>query len=311
MSDSENKKRTTSEWIKDAYNNRSEEDKAIYKEKKRLASLASWSDPVIRAKRLAAMKEARENPEKNKRFRDAILLSNKNPEHIEKRKKGNANRSEDDKKAQAEKNSIAMKSAWQDAEKRKHIEDGISKAYACPILSKERDERAKNLQKSPNWKTRMEECLSDPEWKKNFSEKVKAANTEEMLKRRGEAIKKAMSSPEYKVKDDERIQKGFDTKMQKYGTASTQSIAGINGTIREEDKFRNWLNSFGNNFSPYKIPGQPFILDGYDPNLKLAFEYCGLYWHNENSPTPRNATYHKSKMVACNKLGIEIWKEWC
>lgn len=47
-------------------------------------------------------------------------------------------------------------------------------------------------------------------------------------------------------------------------------------------------------------------IDIYIPHLNLGIEFCGLYWHNENSPTPRDKQYHYNKMKQCEKLGIRL-----
>jgi very-short-patch-repair endonuclease len=48
---------------------------------------------------------------------------------------------------------------------------------------------------------------------------------------------------------------------------------------------------------------EPYELDIYLPELKLAFEYDGLYWHNENFV---NNSYHLNKTELCEKLGIQL-----
>jgi hypothetical protein len=47
----------------------------------------------------------------------------------------------------------------------------------------------------------------------------------------------------------------------------------------------------------------PYELDIYIPNLKLAFEFNGLYWHSEiNKPND----YHKNKTELCDKKDIKL-----
>jgi hypothetical protein len=47
----------------------------------------------------------------------------------------------------------------------------------------------------------------------------------------------------------------------------------------------------------------PYELDIYLPNLNLAFEFNGLYWHNElNKPN----NYHKIKTDMCDDKGIQL-----
>lgn len=45
-------------------------------------------------------------------------------------------------------------------------------------------------------------------------------------------------------------------------------------------------------------------LDIYIPSLKLAFEYCGLYWHSEQQGKDRN--YHYAKFLECQQAGIQL-----
>lgn len=46
-------------------------------------------------------------------------------------------------------------------------------------------------------------------------------------------------------------------------------------------------------------------LDIFIPELKIAIEYCGLYWHSSaHSRITRN--YHKNKLEECNRQGIRL-----
>ena len=49
----------------------------------------------------------------------------------------------------------------------------------------------------------------------------------------------------------------------------------------------------------------PKELDVYLPELKLAIEYCGLYWHSDVHERITNK-YHADKLKACNDLGIRL-----
>jgi GTP:adenosylcobinamide-phosphate guanylyltransferase len=46
-------------------------------------------------------------------------------------------------------------------------------------------------------------------------------------------------------------------------------------------------------------------LDVYIPELNLAIEYNGVYWHSEDK---KNKSYHQDKYLACNKLGISLFQ---
>ena len=47
----------------------------------------------------------------------------------------------------------------------------------------------------------------------------------------------------------------------------------------------------------------PKELDIYLPELNLAIEYCGLYWHNEGH---KGKNYHREKLDACTDKGIRL-----
>ena len=51
----------------------------------------------------------------------------------------------------------------------------------------------------------------------------------------------------------------------------------------------------------------PFELDIYVPEKKIAVEFNGLYWHDENHK-PQN--YHYDKWLACKKQGIQLIQIW-
>lgn len=47
-------------------------------------------------------------------------------------------------------------------------------------------------------------------------------------------------------------------------------------------------------------------LDIYIPSLKLAVEYCGLYWHSPDCHARMTRTTHKEKLDMCAKVGIRL-----
>jgi very-short-patch-repair endonuclease len=51
----------------------------------------------------------------------------------------------------------------------------------------------------------------------------------------------------------------------------------------------------------------PYELDIYLPELKLAFEFNGLFWHNEIN---RENDYHLIKTEMCEKQGIQLIQIW-
>jgi len=47
----------------------------------------------------------------------------------------------------------------------------------------------------------------------------------------------------------------------------------------------------------------PFELDIYLPERKIAIEFCGLYWHSE---VYKDKNYHANKLKLCNEKGIRL-----
>jgi len=52
---------------------------------------------------------------------------------------------------------------------------------------------------------------------------------------------------------------------------------------------------------------KPYELDIYLPELKLAFEYNGLYWHSENH---KDKNYHLNKTEMCENSNIQLMHIW-
>jgi len=68
----------------------------------------------------------------------------------------------------------------------------------------------------------------------------------------------------------------------------------------------DWLNSFGFNFHQDYTVLEGKELDLYDKDQAVAIEYCGLYWHTEQSLEPRLRPYHHNKFTSCVKKGIHL-----
>ena len=78
----------------------------------------------------------------------------------------------------------------------------------------------------------------------------------------------------------------------------TKSNTGLQSQIKNFITELN-INTIYNNRSI--IP--PLELDIYMPELKLAFEFDGLYWHNE---LKKENNYHLNKTEECEKRGIQL-----
>jgi hypothetical protein len=64
--------------------------------------------------------------------------------------------------------------------------------------------------------------------------------------------------------------------------------------------------SLGRKLLEEKILSNGQRLDLFDPQTNIGIEYCGLYWHNEHSLTPRGRRYHADKMKAAQKDGYKL-----
>ena len=100
----------------------------------------------------------------------------------------------------------------------------------------------------------------------------------------------------------ECIAKARETKIVKYGTANPNNCYG-----KTEKEIGDWLFSvsgkaFKSNYS--LLQGKE--VDLYNEELKLGIEYCGLYWHTEDSKQKRDRNYHEGKLKALNSQGVRL-----
>lgn len=75
-----------------------------------------------------------------------------------------------------------------------------------------------------------------------------------------------------------------------------------------EDNMYSYLKEIyiGEVLKSYKIAGRKEV-DVYIPELKLAIEFNGLYWHGENK---KSKNYHIDKTKLCESLGIDLIHIW-
>ena len=77
-----------------------------------------------------------------------------------------------------------------------------------------------------------------------------------------------------------------------------------NSSIKEKDLF-----TFIHNIAEDAISNDRTILKGYEldiyvPSKKIAFEFDGIFWHNENC---KPNDYHLKKTIACEENGIRLF----
>lgn len=79
-------------------------------------------------------------------------------------------------------------------------------------------------------------------------------------------------------------------------------------------KFEKSLTAYIQTITPAKLTKNsrtiipPHELDLYLPDLNLAIEFNGLYWHSENQGKHKN--YHYNKWLKCKNQGIQLIQIW-
>lgn len=77
----------------------------------------------------------------------------------------------------------------------------------------------------------------------------------------------------------------------------------------QERDLAEYIKSLGFHVELNKhLTGNNQTFDIYIPELKIAIEYNGLYWHSENNG--RGKYYHLNKIADCAKIGIRLYYVW-
>ena len=93
---------------------------------------------------------------------------------------------------------------------------------------------------------------------------------------------------------------------EKYGVPNPLLLKKNQVYGKTQAQIKNWLTDIGFIFeSSYTIVDGKEI-DLYNDKLKIGIEYCGLYWHNELSLSPRNSKYHYDKFKKCQEKNVRL-----
>lgn len=95
----------------------------------------------------------------------------------------------------------------------------------------------------------------------------------------------------------------FSISNQRYTNFCKDHVGGF--TSKGELEVRDFISSFNINIKKYRINGNE--LDMYIPDLKLALEFNGLYWHNE---LYKEKKYHFNKWKICKDNNIQLITIW-
>lgn len=75
---------------------------------------------------------------------------------------------------------------------------------------------------------------------------------------------------------------------------------------QQEQQMASWIESLGVTIERRnRRLINPYELDIVCHDIKIAIEYCGLYWHSETS-SGKNALYHQHKMNLCELKGYRL-----
>lgn len=107
------------------------------------------------------------------------------------------------------------------------------------------------------------------------------------------------------------------TCLERYGVPNCFYLADTHSK-KTEKEIGKFLEELGYRFSSNRTVLDGKEIDLYCPEIRLGIEYCGLYWHNEQSLSPRCRNYHYDKWKKCTEAGIRLvtlyeneWHESC
>lgn len=100
------------------------------------------------------------------------------------------------------------------------------------------------------------------------------------------------------------------TKPDRIRTSSICPICNpLNYNSGEEYQLKEFLDSYGVKYIMHdRSVIKPFELDFYIPDIKLAIEMNGLFYHSEMGGKDRN--YHKTKSELCENAGVQLLHIW-
>ena len=107
-------------------------------------------------------------------------------------------------------------------------------------------------------------------------------------------------------KTEEFKKRFLKTCLDKYGVPNPLFLKKNQIYGKTQEEIKTWINSLGFNFEPDYSVMDGKELDLYDKNINVAIEYCGLFWHNELSLSPRLSLYHYEKYKKCQEKGIRL-----
>lgn len=134
------------------------------------------------------------------------------------------------------------------------------------------------------------------------------SQSEEILNKRKKTCLEKYGKTSY-LASNEGINRRHEVYLKRYGTTSPIPTYG-----KTQGQIQDWLNSFRFNFqTDYTLLTNNQEIDLYDANTGVAFEYNGLYWHNEHMMSKNKIktkqeirNYHCNKFKQCKDKGVNL-----
>jgi hypothetical protein len=184
----------------------------------------------------------------------------------------------------SEENKIKTKNTW----KKKY---GFEHPFASPIVRKKiyqtMDEKyGKHFTKTENFIEKTKKtCII----KYGFEHHSQNEST----KKKRKQTNKIKYGCEYPSQNQEILKKIFllGNQFKNYG--------------KTQKEIKNYLEAVSNlKFESIRIENKE--IDIFNEKKNIGIEYCGLFWHNEDSPDPRDRNYHFKKYQLCKSKEIRL-----
>lgn len=114
-----------------------------------------------------------------------------------------------------------------------------------------------------------------------------------------------LTPTEYRKIHGSTISNNLKKTIQHNYASNTKLIDNPISVSKDELEIANYIKQYHDIESNTFKFGQDMNIDIYIPELKIAIEYCGLYYHSELS-TGRGKEYHLNKLNRCNEHGVRL-----
>lgn len=238
--------------------------------------------------------EPNQAPKKLQKFHKTIELRNKGkkvnqPKYIG---RGSNYKSEDFK--EHSKRIKLEKYGDENFNNRKKCEDTMLKKYGVRFVGQSKEAQLKSQ-------------LKKKETVRKIEEENNCTMISTLVKRYGQGFKK-LNIPKLKIKSHIFIENKYIEEIEKYSKEGSHTNA---YTSKPEKEVVEYIKSiYSGSISENDTSVVPnlnhrtFELDIYLPELKLAFDFNGSYWH---STKYKDKYYHQRKVECCRKAGIQIF----